>query len=272
MQLSTIYTAESAASIHPNLICQTRGSLRIVLAMKPLGNSARLSILRKALRHYGCPLAVLTEDPTTLVQKEVESTLSQQDFSAVAAATEGLQPGDIWKLCKRLSLYAARRGRGTGRGIEDVNRRSQCRSSSVLYTTAEEVVSMAKEHPPSSSSSSSSSSSASSSTVSWQHIGGLNAAKTAITDIFQLPVIFRRLFQLSPIRMPRAMLLYGPPGCGKTILAQAAANECGLAFISVRGAVQFPLTIFLYAPVHFLFSSFLSFSLRVRVFVWRVLE
>ena len=235
--------------------------------MKPLGNSARLSILRKALRHYGCPLAVLTEDPTTSVQKEVESTLSQQDFSAVAAATEGLQPGDIWKLCKRLSLYAARRDTGT----ENVNRRSQWRSSSVLYTTAEEVVSMAKEHPPSSSSSSSSSS-ASSSTVSWQHIGGLNAAKTAITDIFQLPVIFRRLFQLSPIRMPRAMLLYGPPGCGKTILAQAAANECGLAFISVRGAVQFPLTIFLYAPVHFLFSSLLSFSLRVRVFVWQVLE
>jgi peroxin-1 len=35
--------------------------------------------------------------------------------------------------------------------------------------------------------------------------------------------------------MPRAILLYGPPGCGKTILAQAAASECGLAFISIRG-------------------------------------
>lgn len=200
--------------------------------MKPLSNSARLSILRRALLYYGCPLEV-SGGGTTSGQKEVESSLSQEDFSAVAAATEGLQPGDIWKLCKRLSLYAARRERG----VEDIRRRSQLKCSSALYTTVEEAVSMAKEHPPSSSSfSSSSSSSALSSSISWEHIGGLDAAKAAITDIFQLPVIFRRLFQLSPIRMPRAMLLYGPPGCGKTILAQAAANECGLAFISVRGA------------------------------------
>jgi transitional endoplasmic reticulum ATPase len=206
--------------------------------MKPLDSSARLSILKRALLYYGCPLEV-SEGVSTSFKNEVERSLSQEDFSAVAAATEGLQPGDIWKLCKRLSLYAARREGGA----EDLKRWSQRKSRSALYSTAEEVVSMAKEHPPSSSSSSSSSS-ATSSTVSWQHIGGLDAAKAAITDIFQLPVIFRRLFQLSPIRMPRAMLLYGPPGCGKTILAQAAANECGLAFISVRGAVRFSLPVF----------------------------
>ena len=98
----------------------------------------------------------------------------------------------------------------------------------VLYTEYDEVLSMAK-------SLSSSTSSSSSLPVSWEDIGGLHSAKVAITDVFQLPVVFRRLFQLSPIRMPRAILLYGPPGCGKTMLAQAAATECGLAFISVRG-------------------------------------
>jgi SpoVK/Ycf46/Vps4 family AAA+-type ATPase len=71
--------------------------------------------------------------------------------------------------------------------------------------------------------------------VNWMDISGLHKAKQAIIDVIQLPVIYRKLFQLSPIRMPRAILLYGPPGCGKTILAQAAASECGLAFISIRG-------------------------------------
>ena len=105
----------------------------------------------------------------------------------------------------------------------------------MLYTEYDEVLSMAK-------SLSTSTSSSTSLPVSWDDIGGLHSAKVAITDVFQLPVVFRRLFQLSPIRMPRAILLYGPPGCGKTMLAQAAATECGLAFISVRGtsSILFP--------------------------------
>ena len=108
-------------------------------------------------------------------------------------------------------------------------------SNRMLYTEYDEVLSMAK-------SLSTSTSSSTSLPVSWDDIGGLHSAKVAITDVFQLPVVFRRLFQLSPIRMPRAILLYGPPGCGKTMLAQAAATECGLAFISVRGmsSILFP--------------------------------
>ena len=101
-----------------------------------------------------------------------------------------------------------------------------------LYTTYDDIIEVAKEHSPSNSSTSSSSSMA---PTTWKDIGGLHSAKQAIIDVIQLPIIFRKLFQLSPIRMPRAVLLYGPPGCGKTVLAQAAANECGLAFISVRG-------------------------------------
>lgn len=100
-----------------------------------------------------------------------------------------------------------------------------------LYCTPNEVLALAKTCSPSSSSSSSTSSAS----IRWCDIGGLHSAKQTITDVFLLPVIFRRMFQLSPIRMPRAVLLYGPPGCGKTVLAQAAATECGLAFISIRG-------------------------------------
>lgn len=47
---------------------------------------------------------------------------------------------------------------------------------------------------------------------------------------------YLRVFQVSPVSDPHhRLLLYGYPGCGKTLLASAAAKECGLNFISIKG-------------------------------------
>jgi peroxin-1 len=71
--------------------------------------------------------------------------------------------------------------------------------------------------------------------VAWGDIGGLHDVKAEVCDIMQTPVRFRRLFEKTPMRLPTGVLLYGPPGCGKTLLAGAVAKECGLNFISVKG-------------------------------------
>ena len=66
-------------------------------------------------------------------------------------------------------------------------------------------------------------------------VGGLVEAKRHLLDTFMWPTRYPDLFAACPLRLRSGIMLYGPPGCGKTLLAGAAANECGLRFISVAG-------------------------------------
>ena len=70
--------------------------------------------------------------------------------------------------------------------------------------------------------------------VSWDDIAGLTNAKRAVNDSVILPLKRPDLFEGR--ESYQAMLLHGPPGCGKTLLAKAAANECDLPFFSLSAA------------------------------------
>ena len=71
--------------------------------------------------------------------------------------------------------------------------------------------------------------------VKWADVGGLHAARACLKETLELPMKYSRLYDRAPIRLPSGVLLYGPPGCGKTMLAGAVSAECGLNFISVKG-------------------------------------
>ncbi|KAF0699185.1 Aste57867_10237 [Aphanomyces stellatus] len=73
------------------------------------------------------------------------------------------------------------------------------------------------------------------STVEWGDIGGLTDIRQMLKDTLELPTKYGKLYSAAPIKLPSGLLLYGPPGCGKTLLANAVAHECGLNFISVKG-------------------------------------
>jgi peroxin-6 len=70
--------------------------------------------------------------------------------------------------------------------------------------------------------------------VKWENVGGLEHAKEDINDTIQLPMKYPRLFNNS-LKKRSGLLLFGPPGSGKTLLAKAIANECSMNFISVKG-------------------------------------
>jgi SpoVK/Ycf46/Vps4 family AAA+-type ATPase len=70
---------------------------------------------------------------------------------------------------------------------------------------------------------------------SWNRVGGLANAKNALQEAFELPSKFPFIFSKAPIRLQTGILLYGPPGCGKSLLAKISAQACGLRSISVKG-------------------------------------
>jgi transitional endoplasmic reticulum ATPase len=71
--------------------------------------------------------------------------------------------------------------------------------------------------------------------VSWNDIGGLDAVKERLQETVELPLRNPQLLTASGLPPHVGAVLYGPSGTGKTLLAKALANECGVNFISVDG-------------------------------------
>ncbi|KJA20005.1 hypothetical protein HYPSUDRAFT_204070 [Hypholoma sublateritium FD-334 SS-4] len=71
--------------------------------------------------------------------------------------------------------------------------------------------------------------------VAWSDIGGLYETRRMLRETLEWPTKYGPIFKQSPLRLRSGLLLYGFPGCGKTLLASAVAKECGLNFISVKG-------------------------------------
>ncbi len=72
-------------------------------------------------------------------------------------------------------------------------------------------------------------------TVRWEDIGGMHDVKRAIREAIEFPTTHSEVFSSLGIAAPRGVLLYGPPGTAKTMLAKAVATEVNMNFLAVKG-------------------------------------
>ncbi|XP_008141534.1 protein sprouty homolog 1 isoform X1 [Eptesicus fuscus] len=71
--------------------------------------------------------------------------------------------------------------------------------------------------------------------VSWSDIGGLENIKLKLKQAVEWPLKHPESFTRMGVQPPKGVLLYGPPGCSKTMIAKALANESGLNFLAIKG-------------------------------------
>jgi len=82
----------------------------------------------------------------------------------------------------------------------------------------------------------------------WSDIGGQEDVKQKLKECVEWPLLYKDTFERLGVRPPRGVLLYGPPGCSKTLTAKALATESGINFLAVKGpevSRVVPLLLFL---------------------------
>jgi len=71
--------------------------------------------------------------------------------------------------------------------------------------------------------------------ISYEDIGGLNKQIQRVRELIELPLKYPEVFERLGIEAPKGIFLHGPPGCGKTLIARAVANETDAYFSSISG-------------------------------------
>lgn len=71
--------------------------------------------------------------------------------------------------------------------------------------------------------------------ISYEDIGGIERELQRVREMIELPLRYPQVFERLGIDPPKGVLLYGPPGCGKTLIARAVANETSAYFIHITG-------------------------------------
>ena len=142
------------------------------------------------------------------------------DFLELAGKTDGYMPGDLVLLVSRA------RNEALIRSVQDT-----MSGSGAIILGAEDFESALKGFTPASLRNVT----LTSSTTTFSAIGGLHGTRKTLLETLQYPTKYAPIFAQCPLRLRSGLLLYGFPGCGKTLLASAVAGECGLNFISVKG-------------------------------------
>ena len=144
------------------------------------------------------------------------------DFLDLAGQTDGYMPGDLVLLISRAKSEAL---------IRSVELSSDMLEDTSIHLGKEDFQKALKDFMPASLRNVT----LQSSKTTFASIGGLYDTRKILLETLQYPTTYAPIFANCPLRLRSGLLLYGYPGCGKTLLASAVAGECGLNFISVKG-------------------------------------
>mmetsp|Transcript_4712 Transcript_4712/g.7023 ORF Transcript_4712/g.7023 Transcript_4712/m.7023 type:complete len:285 (+) Transcript_4712:1172-2026(+) len=189
--------------------------LRNIVQIQSLTGDDRISILQSVLEKLGTPWVFNTND---VVMEEISLLM------------KGFTVADIYFFSKWISASVYSQYDNQLR-ITNINS-----TNAQFKTRIRDILNAARQFTPTSSIFGNKAKENVTQVTTWNDVGGFEDTKRDVLGVLRLPTIFGRLYRRNPVRLPRAVLLYGPPGCGKSLIAQAAGGDFGKnGFICVRG-------------------------------------
>ncbi|KAF5345345.1 hypothetical protein D9758_008461 [Tetrapyrgos nigripes] len=196
-------TASSSAALHP--LISTAHIFEEVVNLMPPNKDARKDILTKIVNDRFAGSKDLRSDPDSPI-----------NFTYLSTQTEGYSATDLQDLVSRavhqMTMRIMRENRLPLLTLADFE---AAREGFVPLSLRD--IKLEKSN------------------TSWEDIGGLDETRRVLRETLEWPTKYGPIFKQSPLRLRSGLLLYGYPGCGKTLLASAVAKECGLNFIGVKG-------------------------------------
>ncbi|XP_022906319.2 ATPase family gene 2 protein homolog A [Onthophagus taurus] len=147
--------------------------------------------------------------------KNVKLIIDEESLKKIAFNAHGFVGADLQALCSRATLHATRFNRNALE-MEDFNFALTKVRPSAMREIQIEVPN-----------------------VRWSDIGGQDNLKLVLKQAVEWPLKYPDCFVRMGITPPRGVLMFGPPGCSKTMIAKALATESGLNFISIKGPELF---------------------------------
>lgn len=160
----------------------------------------------------GIPTAEGREQILAIMLAKMPHSITTPEITSLAARTHGFVGADLSSLIRESAVVAIQRVSPPCLTIQDVH----AVLPSIRPSTMREVF---IETP----------------NVRWSDIGGQEMVKQKLRECVEWPLKHRDTFKRLGVEAPRGVLLYGPPGCSKTLVAKALATESGLNFLAVKG-------------------------------------
>ncbi|KAF8971068.1 P-loop containing nucleoside triphosphate hydrolase protein [Flammula alnicola] len=197
-------TADSTASIHSFI--NSAHVFKEVVHVTPPNKDARRDILSRLVQDRLEVAKDITQDPESPI-----------NFTELSTQTEGYSATDLKDLVARAIHEVAMKANNNPAAKLELTQADFTAAQVGFVPLSLRDVKLEKSE------------------VAWADIGGLHETRRMLRETLEWPTKYGPIFKQSPLRLRSGLLLYGFPGCGKTLLASAVAKECGLNFISVKG-------------------------------------
>ncbi|KAF9034353.1 AAA family ATPase [Panaeolus papilionaceus] len=196
-----------------------------------IGTTNRPNAIDPALRRpgrfdkeleIGIPDAEARLSILNVLLKKTPHEISQSELQSLAARMHGYVGADISSIVREAGTISIKRwlaSHGSSASAESLKLELQDLVEAMPLVRPSAMRSLFFETPP----------------VRYSDIGGQAAVVQKLKEAIEWPLLHPEAFQRLGVKPPKGVLLYGPPGCSKTVLARACAYESGINFVAVKG-------------------------------------